>query len=410
MLSPLFELSRHFLSFHNKPYRRYFLKRHPLNHRFAILTGQRGVGKTTAMVQHLLDAAGGNLLSEEILYVQADHIAVRQHRLYDIGETFRNHGGRVVCFDEIHKYADWSAELKSLYDTFPDLAILASGSSALEVSRGSHDLSRRAVVYSMAGMSFREYMELVTGLSWSPFPLEDILQDHPRLALQVTEPLATKERKVLSLFKEYLRRGVYPFFTEFPDEGTFRQVLEQNIRATLDADIPAANPHLTGETVRKLKALLAYLAGAVPLTPDLSRLQRLLELGDARTLKTYLKYLEDAGIIRQLARAGRSMGAMEKPGKIYLGNTCQCHAVSMEPPNVGSLRETFFAAALAPEWPLTIPPKGDFLVGNRWLFEVGGKPKSSQQLQGLAEAFLAVDDIEQGHGVRIPLWLMGMIY
>lgn len=410
MLSPLFELSRHFLSLKNKPYRRYFLETFPVENRFTLVTGERGVGKTTALVQLLLDQARGDSLSEEILYIQADHFALRNHSLYDIGETFHQRGGRVVAFDELHKYPDWARELKSLYDTFPGLRLLASGSSALAITRGGHDLARRALVRPMAGMSFREYLEMTSEVRLRAFDLEDVLREHPRRSLEVIDALAGKGLKVLALFQRYLRHGVYPFFTEFPDEATFLDVLEQNIRATVEADIPAANPTLTGETVRKLKKLLAWLAGAVPFTPDYNRLQHLLELGDPRTLKTYLKLLEDAGVLRQVARSGQALGAVEKPGKVYLGNTCQVHAVTLGPPNVGNLRETFFAAALAPRWGVTVPPRGDFRVGERWLFEIGGKQKTFEQIRDETDAFLAVDDIEQGHGARIPLWLFGMLY
>lgn len=410
MLAPIVELSRHFLASYAKPYRRYFLQRNSLNHRFAIIVGERGVGKSTAMVQHLLDTVGGNIGSDEILFVQADHIAFRNHTLYEIAETFRNRGGKTICFDEIHKYPDWSMELKSIYDTFTDLRIVASGSSALKIQRGSHDLSRRAVVYRMAGLSFREYVELTTGLSFPARGLDALLSDPVGATEEILAALAPSGKKILSLFNDHLRRGVYPFFLEFPDVEVFRRVVEQNLRATIESDIPASYPTMTGETVRKLERLLAYVASAVPLIPDMTRLQGILELGDARTLKTYLAYLGDAGIIMQLPRAGKTMGPLEKPGKIYLGNSCQAHAVTMEEPHIGTIRETFLASVLRPHHTVSIPKKGDFLVDGKWLFEVGGKSKDFRQISGEKNSFLAVDDIERGAGARIPLWLFGWEY
>ena len=189
-MEDLFRLSQTQLGVFNRPYKRYFLNAHDLDQRLCIILGPRGIGKTTAMAQHLLDVAGQDKLSRKILYVQADHFLVGSRSLYEIAERFVDLGGRTICFDEIHKYPQWSLELKSITDTFHDLNVLASGSSALEIYKGSHDLSRRAVQMRMTGMSFREYIELSLGISISAHKLTEIVNDHVRIAHEVADLLA----------------------------------------------------------------------------------------------------------------------------------------------------------------------------------------------------------------------------
>ena len=207
MLDALITLSQTLLRLRRREFKRYFLRDTPLTNRFSIILGQRGVGKTTAMVQHLLDRYGGDLYTRKALYVQADHFLVSRASLYEIAESFSNLGGELLCLDEIHKYPDWSMELKSMFDTFPNLHILASGSSALAIGRGSHDLSRRALVYRMHGMSLREYIGMVCGIYFDPVPLENLVGDHQRLADAIVRQLEGKGVKVLALFNDYLAQG-----------------------------------------------------------------------------------------------------------------------------------------------------------------------------------------------------------
>jgi len=207
-MDDLFRLSQHFLRTYRQEYVRYFLKNTSLKKsRFSIIIGQRGIGKTTAMIQYILSYAKNDVFSNKILYIQADHFLIGKLSLYEIAEQFYNHGGELICFDEIHKYPNWSGELKSIHDTFSKLIITASGSSALEISRGSHDLSRRAVVYRMFGMSFREFSELSLGISLEALTLEDILTGHQRLAARIISVMEGRKNKVLALFAEYLECG-----------------------------------------------------------------------------------------------------------------------------------------------------------------------------------------------------------
>ena len=406
-MEDIFRLSQTQLAVFDRPYKRYFLNTHNLNSRLCIILGQRGIGKTTAMVQHLLDVAGGDKLSEKILYIQADHFLVGARSLYEISEQFVNLGGNTICFDEIHKYSGWSLELKSIYDTFSDLQVLASGSSALEIYKGSHDLSRRAVQMRMWGMSFREYIELTVGASVPSYGLSDILKDHIRIAHDVASVLSND--KPLALFKKYLRHGYYPFFFEHRDEALFYQLLNQNLHTIIESDLLAVQPALTGSSIKKISALIRIIASSVPFFPDYTKLAALVDVGDQRTLKTYLKYLEDCCLIFGLSRTGKGLRNLEKPEKIYLNNPNLIYAFSTKG-NTGNIRETFFLNMLNMGHSIKAAEKGDFLIDDTYIFEIGGRNKGFSQIKDVENSFLALDDIEKGFGKKIPLWIFGLLY
>lgn len=411
MLDELYSLSQTFLQLRNRSFRRYFLQETSLTNRFSIIVGQRGIGKTTAMTQYLLEQAGGDRFSRQILYLQADHFLLSRTSLYDIADEFYRLGGKLICFDEIHKYRNWSLELKSIFDTFPDLRMLASGSSALEIAKGSHDLSRRALVYRMHGLSFREYLGMQCAIHFDKVSLIDIIENHQQVADAVVTTLAGHDLKVLAVFKEYLATGYYPYFNEFNDSKQFYLTIEQNIHTTLESDLPAIYQTLNGASVRKIKRLLAVISSLVPYTPDMKHLKNLLEIGDERTLKQYLKLLEDAGIILTVAKNGKGLRALEKPEKIYLNNPALYHALAGTSfPNSGAVRETFFLSMVRVAHQVSVPLKGDFLLNDQMTFEIGGKNKDASQIRGLDNAWLALDAIEIGSGNRIPLWLFGFLY
>lgn len=411
MLADLIPLNQTFLRLRNREFKRYFLREHPLTNQFSIIIGPRGVGKTTVMIQHLLEQYGNDRSGRKALYVQADHFLVGRSSLYEIADEFHKLGGELICFDEIHKYPEWSMELKSICDTFPKLKILASGSSALEITRGSHDLSRRAVVYRMHGMSLREYIGMNCGIFFDAIPLEKLLTGHQQIADAVVTELEKRNIKILALFREYLACGYYPYFREYGDKSQFFMTLEQNIHTTLETDLLAIYPSLNGSSIRKIEKLLSIIASLVPFTPDMKNLKTLLGIGDERTLKTYLKYLEDAGVILTVAKSGKGLRELEKPEKIYLNNPNLYHALShSRDPDPGAMRETFFLNMLRVSHLVTVPAKGDFLVDDATTFEVGGRNKDSGQVKGVTDAWLALDNIETGHGSRIPLWLFGFVY
>lgn len=411
MIDELFRLSQNFIRIKNKEYVRYFLKTNPLESRFSIVVGHRGVGKTTMIIQHILSSYKNDIFTDKALYIQADHFLISGQSLYEIAEQFYNIGGEMICFDEMHKYPDWSTELKSIYDTFPKLTIIASGSSALEIYKGSRDLSRRAIVYKMLGMSFREFVELELGIELINSGLEDVVKNHQRIANSIITSVEKKGKKILALFKNYLEYGYYPYFREYKTKDLFYLTLEQNIHTTLESDLIAIYPSLSGNSIKKMKKLLTIIASSVPFTPDLRKLKTTLEVGDERTLKTYLKYLEDAGIILTVSKGSSELRQLEKPEKIYLNNPNLIHAISSRTPvEKGNLRETFFLNLLRGLYKVSSPEQGDFHVEGKYIFEIGGKSKNFSQIKDIKNSFLAVDDIEIGTGNKIPLWVFGFLY
>ncbi len=409
MLEQIYQLSRHFLSIYQRPFVRYFFKTHHLDNRFTILLGQRGVGKSTALVQYLLSSSNNEIYSKDILYVPSDHFLIRGFSLYKIAEEFVKFGGKLICFDEVHKFEGWSNELKSIFDTFPELKILASGSSILEVHKGSNDLSRRAVIYTMYGMSFREFIALQTDIEFSALSLDQILSEHTIHSTNITETLNKTGNKILPLFKQYLEFGYFPYFVEFKDIAKFHLTLEQQIHTTLESDLLSVYPNLTGDSIRKLKKLLVALSQNVPYLVNYEKLRKIVDVADSRTIKIYLKYLEDAGIIFQLRKSGKIMGALEKVEKIFLNNTNQLYAIGSST-SIGTVRETFFANIISSMGEITLPKKGDFLFASKYLFEIGGKGKTKKQIAFHENSYLVLDNIEHGIGSKIPLWLFGFIY
>jgi len=411
MLEPLFEYSQEFIRIKNQAFRRYFLSAgNPLSERLSVLVGQRGIGKTTMLIQSLLDHVDGDLTSNKILYVQADHFILGELKLYEIAKSFQLMGGHYLAFDEIHQYPDWSLELKSMWDSFPHLKIVASGSSALAIHRGSHDLSRRAIVHKIVGMSFREFLALNHGIDFPSYDVSTLLTDHPKIATTISDALRQHQTPVLPLFQQYLKVGYYPYYNELVDPEKFQITLEKNIHTTLESDLVAIYPFLTGYALRKIKQLLIFLAKNVPYTPNWSNLKKFLDIGDERTLKNYLHYLEEAGLISSVYKSSSQLVKQEVPEKIYLQNTNLMTAITLETMNIGTAREVFFHSMLSKDHHLTIPLNGDFLVDDQWVFEIGGRKKSHQQIKGHQSAFVASDDIEVGFQSKIPLWLFGFLY
>ncbi|NEW61512.1 ATP-binding protein [Sulfurovum sp. bin170] len=406
MLENLFQLSQNYIINYQQEYIRYFLKKESLSNRFSIISGQRGVGKTTAIIQYIQQNYS-DLYTTKALYIQADHFLLGNRSLYEIADEFVKMGGELLCIDEIHKYPNWSKELKSINDTFRELKLLVSGSSALEIHKGSHDLSRRALVYKMKGMSLREFIEMKHGIELQNFSLEEILTNHQTIAQTIIDKMAHKREKILPLFREYLEVGYYPYYFEYNNKEQFLMALEQNIHTTIESDLLAIYPSLTGNSIKKLKSLLKVISASVPFTPDMKKLKNIIGVGDERTLKNYLKYLEDAGLIKMLMKSSRGLGSIEKPEKIYLDNS---NLLFTSNADIGTVRETFFMNQMSKDYGTVAPKSGDFLVNEKFTFEVGGKNKSFKQIKDLENSFVASDEIERGFSNRIPLWLFGFLY
>lgn len=409
-INELYTLSRRHLQASNYSYQRSFLQEERLKHRLSIIIGQRGVGKTTIIIQHLLNCVNQNLESKEILYIPTDHFLLGNSSLSEIAEAFYKQGGKIIAFDEIHKYSRWSMELKSIYDTYPQLHMIASGSSALEIHNGSHDLTRRAAIYRIHGLSFREYLELHLSIKLPKPSLEDIIANHESLSPSIVHDIEQTGHKILPLFKDYLSYGYYPYSLDINDHHIYLKTLEENFHATIEIDLAAVYSSLTGSSIRKLKQLLRFIAQSVPFSPNMKKLKTLLEIGDERTLKTYLKYLSDAGLIHLVMKASNKIKQIETPEKIYLNNTNQLHAISQTLENSDTPRELFFLSMLSPQHTLTAPKQGDFLIDGKWVVEIGGKKKTKEQIEELDNAFLACDNLEHGANQKIPLWLFGFVY
>jgi predicted AAA+ superfamily ATPase len=411
MIDDIFELSRQFLKNYHRPYKRYFHHKHPLENRFSIIIGPRGTGKTTVIIQNILSTFKNDFYTRKALYIPADHFIMVGKSLYEIAEEFYNYGGECICFDEIHKWPNWSGELKSIYDSFPKLRIIASGSSAILIQKGSHDLSRRAVVYHMTGLSFREYLDLLHGQNSAPLSLETILEYHEECAAEIIKSVESEGAKVLSVFKDYLVSGYFPYFHEFKNESLYHIILEQGLHTTIESDLISVYPKLSGRSIQKIKKLLSFIAESVPFTPDLKRIKKIVEIGDERTLKNYLKYLEDGGAIITLSKGAGGLRELEKPEKIYLNNTNLIYAISGKgKENIGNIRETFFISMLSGMHKMSISKVGDFFVDDKYIFEIGGRNKGFRQIKDAPDSFLAIDDVEIGIGKKIPLWLFGFLY
>lgn len=366
--------------------------------RFVGIKGTRGVGKTTLLLQY----AKLNLSStEKSLYVSLDDFYFSRNRLYDLAAQFVREGGKVLLLDEVHRYAQWSQELKNMYDDFPELRVVFTGSSIIHISRSKADLSRRAVVYDMVGLSFREFLQLKIGFEHPKIQLEELLEKHSELALKVDKTL-----KPLQHFSDYLRYGYHPFFLE--NIETYSQKLAETVSLMLEADFPAVYG-MTYATVDKIKTFLLVLAESAPFKPNIQKLSE--QIGLSRNLLTeQLHNLEDAGLLNLLHRHAKGITRLQKPEKVFLANTNLAFALDNKTPDVGTLRETFFISQVRPKYTVEYAEEGDFWVNNEYIFEVGGRKKGFSQIQDLPNAYVVADDLDVGVEKKLPLWLFGFLY
>lgn len=379
-------------------YVRYLNEQINWNDRFIGIQGARGCGKATLLHQHIKQNL---LLNEQVIYVSLDDVYFTNNRLIDFVDDFVANGGTHLFLDEVHKYPNWSPELKSIYDNHADLHIVFTSSSVLEIHKGKADLSRRVVVYHLEALSFREFLVLDEGIELEPFSLAELLKHHPEIAVDVTS-----KTKVLPAFKRYLAHGAYPFFLE--GTGSYLHKLGSAVNLALETDLPAVF-NMEYRNVFKLKKLLHYLAVAGPYKPDITKLAAQMEVS-RNTLLQFLNYLNAAGLINLLKTDKGSERILTKPEKVYLNNTSLMHALAGEPRDIGAVREVFFFNQVAAGHKVGYTPSGDFLVDEKYTFEVGGKNKGFEQVKGVKNAYLAVDGAETGIGNRIPLWLFGFMY
>ena len=371
-------------------FKRYMFDRIAWNSRMVGIVGPRGVGKSTMILQYIIE----NRNKEEQLYVSADHTYFSTHSLVDLADDFIKEGGKKLFIDEVHKYKGWSSELKQIYDVHPELSIVFTGSSVLDIHKGEADLSRRALIFNMQGLSFREYLELFHDIKISTYSIDEIVENMVEIA-DIKHPLP--------IFRDYLRTGYYPFSKEDGFEIRLQQVITQ----TIESDI-AQYADLNASTARKIKRMLAIVSELSPYKPNALNLAT--EIGVSKNnVPDYLLYLEMAGMIGQLRDDTGGMRGLGKVEKVYVDNPNLMFAMSSNNPDIGNIRETFFYNQLRVNNDVISSKESDFKIDSR-VFEVGGAKKGKKQIENLPEGFVVKDDIEFGHGNVIPLWHFGFNY
>jgi len=394
----LFELSDIVLRSSKQDFRRYLYFQIPMGQRLVIISGARGTGKSTLLLQLMKSL---EVQQHEKIYISLDNIYFLENDLFGVADRFRKQGGKYLFLDEIHRYPGWAVEIKNIYDHFQEMHIIATGSSAMNIHKGEADLSRRALVFRLNELSIREFYELSSSERLNVFPISDILDHHHEISMEIS-----RKNKPVRIFQDYLRKGAYPYFTE--GEEFYHERLRSGINSILETDLPSLE-NISYHSTIQLKKLLFILSESVPFAPNISELGR--KMGISRdVLLRYLYLLEKAELLFQLRRETRGISYLSKPEKIYLHNPNISYALSPQRPEKGNLRETFMLNQLSVGHDVTWTAKGDFFIDSQYVIEVGGKKKNNDQIEGLPDSYIAADDIETGTGNKIPLWLFGFLY
>lgn len=371
-------------------FHRYMFSKVSWDSRMFGIVGPRGIGKSTMILQYIKE----NRTEKRMFYVTADHLYFTSHTLVDLVDEFAKEGGEQIFIDEIHKYANWSRELKQIYDSHPDIKVGFTGSSVLDIYKGHADLSRRAPIFMMQGLSFREYLILFHQLEVPAYSMEEIL--HNKVVIpHIAHPLP--------LFHDYLQRGYYPFAQERDYEILLRQVVNQ----TMEVDIPLY-AGMNASTGRKLKKLLSVIAQSVPFKPVMDSIATIVGVS-RNVLPDYFLYMEQAGMIGQLRDDTGGMRGIGKVDKVYLDNTSLAYILGGTATDIGNIRETFFYNQMRVTTDVISSRISDFQIDGR-TFEVGGKNKGKRQISDASDGYVVKDDIEFGSGNTIPLWAFGLTY
>lgn len=362
------------------------------------IKGARGVGKTTLMLQYIKE----NLpLDGTSLYVSLDNIWFAENKLSALTDHFVKRGGKFLFLDEVHKYPNWSQELKNIYDDYPELKVVFTGSSLLEILNARADLSRRAVVYSLQGLSYREFLQLKSGIPLSKLELDDVISHHEEVSREINGKL-----RPLQYFEEYLKTGYFPYFQEVP--SLYYHRIEEVINMILEVELPLLRK-VEVAYVSKLKQLLQIISESVPFIPNVSKLSARIGL-NRNTFTTYLYFLQEANLTRNIYKDASGITLLQKPDKIYLENTNFQFALAPNNTNQGSIRETFFVNQLSYQHQVEYADHGDFLIDGTYTIEVGGIGKTKKQIQGISNSYIASANLEYGSGTKIPLWMFGFLY
>lgn len=362
------------------------------------IKGSRGVGKTTLVLQYIKQNYAPD---SSVLYVSLDNLYFSDNSLYDLADVFHKKGGRLLVIDEVHKYANWTTEIKNIYDDISDLKIIFTGSSLLHLRQTKADLSRRAVVYEMPGLSFREYLHFQTNLKFPILSLDEILNNHIQLSVGVIQKI-----KPLAFFEDYLRHGYYPFFKE--NLSSFHQKLSETILTVLEVDIPQFAFIQTANIIY-LKKLLRIISGSVPFKPNMNGLSSRTGIS-LNTMKTYIGLLNDAQLVQLLYMPDKGINSLNKPEKIYLNNSNLMYNQGEENVNIGNIRETFFFNQVNVKHKINASKNADFLIADKYTFEIGGKNKQTKQIKDILNSYVVKDTIEIGSDNIIPLWMFGFLY
>ncbi len=396
-LQPIFNTYRRRLAEVKTDFKRYLYKKIEWGDRLIGICGARGVGKTTLLLQYIKENFPDK---SKALWVSLDNLWFKTNSLSELVEYLYNQGITNLFFDEVHKFKDWSLYLKNFYDSYPDLKIVYTGSSILEIDNSKSDLSRRQVLYTLGNMSFREYLEFSKVLNFNAIALSDLLENHVDIAMEITS-----KTKILKHFGDYLQFGCYPFVKEV--KGDYFTRLNSVIQLVIESDMPASTD-ISYATVEKTKKLLMLIVGNVPFEVNISKLAEALGATRDSTLRM-LYTLDKANIVSLLTKETKTYKHLTAPSKVYLYNTNLMYALSGKI-EIGNLRETFFFNQLQFLFDVCYPKQGDFFVDNKFLFEVGGQNKTYDQIKNIPQSYLAIDGIESGFGNRVPLWMFGFLY
>jgi predicted AAA+ superfamily ATPase len=397
-MNTLLEQSEYLLSNTKLDFKRFLFNEIKWNNRLIGIKGARGTGKTTLSLQWLKQQ---NLQVTKAAYFSLDDLYFTNHSLKDTIAQFYKQGGKILVLDEVHKYKKWSLEIKNIHDTYTGIKIIFTGSSIIDISRQEGDLSRRAVVYELPGLSYREFLSLKYNLQLPVFSLNDILIDASTLKKQLPNSF-----RPLEYFNEYLQTGYYPFMME--DKETVHQKINQLIRTIVEYDM-AELKDFDIRNAKKILQLMYVIAQQVPFKPNLVSLAEKTNI-HRNSLNNYLYYLEQAKLISLLQPAGKSTAILQKPEKIYLNNTNLLYALAEQQVEKGNLRETFFLSQLNVVSKIAMPKQGDFFIDKKYTFEVGGKDKSKKQIAGIKNGWVVKGDLEFPVGNELPLWMFGCLY
>ena len=365
--------------------------------KIAGLYGSRGVGKTTLLLQLLKTLP---FSEDEKLYISCDHPIFYEISLFDFVETFSKYGGEAIVIDEIHKIKDFQTQIKLIYD-FLNIKVYFSGSSAVELTNA--DFTRRYSMFHLSILSLREFIELKEDISLPSFELKKILEDHEKIAHQIINLLPNK--KILKYFREFLDVGVFPYY--FEDEDRYLDRINENINTILYTDLVSV-ANIDSSKIISLKKLLLSICVSNPMEMSLDALAK--NVGITKpTLYKYIHYLSKAELIHHITHEAKRLKNLKKPDKLYLNNTNLFNALCFNK-NIGNIRESFFASMLYNIKKIEYANKGDFLINETFLFEIGGKNKSFKQIRDIQNSFVVADDIEIGFGNKIPLWVFGFLY